>query len=112
MKIHLARAFQWLQHHYDLRRRDWRSRIGEWVWRREHLLSKNLDNFNAKLASKYSGPYEIRRIISPMIVDLRSKHGKLLRHVHIQDLKTANKEDNEDRNIEDENNNDAEKKDN
>lgn len=63
--------------------------MGDWVWRKTHLLSKKADSFNAKLAPKYSGPYEVRRVISPVIVDLRNKQGKWLRHIHIQDLKSA-----------------------
>lgn len=78
--------------HYDLRRRSWKPKIGEWVWRREHPLSKKTDNFNAKLALKFNGTHEVRRIISPVIVDLRSKCGKWLRHIHIEHLKPANKE--------------------
>jgi len=75
--------------------------VGEWVWRRSHQLSKKAENFNAKLAPKYDRPYEVCRLISPVIVHLRSRRGKWLRHVHIQDLKSA-KTDSED---EDNNNN-------
>jgi len=71
------------------------------VWRKEHLLSKKAESFNAKLAPKYSGPYEVRRLISPVIVDLRNNRGKWLRQIHVQDLKPA-KTDSED---EDKNNN-------
>jgi len=42
-----------------------------------------------KLAPKFSGPYEIKQIVSPVIVDLRSKRGKWIRHVHVQYLKAA-----------------------
>jgi len=89
VKIHLARAFEKQKHFYDLRRRAWKPKMGEWIWRRSHHLSKKAENFNAKLAPKYNGPYEVRRLISPVIVDLRSKRGKWLRHIHIQDLKPA-----------------------
>lgn len=89
VRIHLARAFGKQKRHYDLRRRAWKPKIGEWVWRKEHLLSKKADNFNAKLAPKYSGPYEVRRLISPVIVDLRNKRRKWLKQIHIQDLKPA-----------------------
>jgi len=57
--------------------------------KREHPLSKKADAFNAKLAPKYSGSYEVKNIVSPVIVDIRSKRGKWYRHVYIQDLKTG-----------------------
>lgn len=91
VKINLAKAFQKQKRYYDLRRRASKPKLGDWVWRREHVLSKKAEAFNAKLAPKYGGPYEVRRVISPVIVDLRSKTGKWLRHVHIQDLKPVNK---------------------
>lgn len=89
VRVHLARAFEKQKKHYDLRRRVWKPKKGNWLWRKTHLLSRKADSFNAKLAPKYSGPYEVRRVISPVIVDLRSKRGKWLRHIHIQDLKSA-----------------------
>jgi len=48
------------------------------------------DAYNAKLAPKYTGPLEVRKIISPVIVDLRDARGKWHRHIHVQDLKPAN----------------------
>lgn len=89
VRIQLAQAFQRQKHHYDLRRRPWKPSISVWVWKRDHPLSKKSEAYNAKLASKFSGPYEIRRIISPVIVDLRSKRGKWIKHVHVQYLKAA-----------------------
>lgn len=64
------------------------------MWRKNYLLSKKSENFNAKLAPKYSGPFEIRRIISLVIIDLRAKRGKWLKHIHVQDLKSAVEETN------------------
>lgn len=108
VQIQLARSFHRQQGYYDLRRRNWKPTIGEWVWRREHPLLKNADNFNAKLAPKYSKPYKIHRIISPVIVNLQSKRGKWLRHIHIQDLKHADKESEERKTEDEDNNNSAE----
>jgi len=107
VKVHLARAFEKQKHFYDLRRRAWKPHVGEWVGKKSHQLSKKADNFNAKLAPKYDEPYEVRRLISPVIVDVRSKRGKWLRHIHVQDLKSA-KTDNKD---EDNNNNNDESED-
>lgn len=87
VRIQLARAFQRQERHYNLRRRDWRPQIGDWVWKRDHPLSNKAAAFNAKLAPKYIGPVEVRRIVSPVIVDLRNKQGKWFRHVHVKDIK-------------------------
>jgi len=91
VRTNLARAFQKQASHYDLRRRDWRPKIGDQVWKRSHQLSSKKDAVNAKLAPKYIGPLTVRNIVSPVIVDLRSEQGKWFRHVHIQDLKPAPK---------------------
>jgi len=64
------------------------------VLKKEHPLSKKADSFNAKLAPKFSGPYEVRRLVSPVIVDLRSKRGRWIRHVHGQDLKAIEQNQN------------------
>lgn len=57
------------------------------VWKREYSLSNKAVAFNAKLAPKFRGPLEVRRIISP--IDLRNKSGWWTRHIHIQDMKPA-----------------------
>ncbi|XP_036142095.1 uncharacterized protein K02A2.6-like [Monomorium pharaonis] len=89
VRIQNARAFQRQEKYYNLRRRNWQPKLGEWVWKHDHPLSKRAEAFNAKLAPKFIGPLEVRRIISPVIVDLRSKGGKWYRHTHVQDLKAT-----------------------
>jgi len=34
----------------------------------------------------------VRRIISPVIVDLRDKNGRWYRHIHVKDLKSSPKD--------------------
>ena len=89
VKVNLARAFQRQEHHYNLRRRGWQPRVGDIVWKKQYQLSNKSQAINSKLAPKYIGPLEVRRKISPVIVDLRSRRGKWCRHIHIQDLKPA-----------------------
>ena len=89
VRLNLARAFQRQEGPYNLRHRNWRPKKGEIVWRREHPLSRKNEGINAKLSAKYSGPYTVGRIISPVIVDLKDRRGKWIRHIHIQDLKRA-----------------------
>ncbi|KMQ86699.1 reverse ribonuclease integrase [Lasius niger] len=104
VRVKLARAFQRQERYYNLRRRDWKPALGEWVWKREHPLSKKADAFNAKLAPKFVGPLEVRRIISPVVVDLRSRHGKWYRHIHVEHLKAARGYNERNQNIEQNNN--------
>lgn len=59
------------------------------MWKREYPLSNKANAFNAKLAPKFRGPLEVRRVVSPVIVDLRDKSGRWIRHIHIQDLKPS-----------------------
>jgi len=91
VRANLARAFQKQAQHYDLRRRNWKPNIGDEVWKRSHQLSSKKDAINAKLLPKFSGPFIVKRIISPVIVDLQNAQGKWHKHVHIQDLKPAPK---------------------
>ncbi|XP_039312417.1 uncharacterized protein K02A2.6-like [Solenopsis invicta] len=87
VRTNLARAFNRQERHYNLRRRAWKPALGDTVWKREHLLSNKGQGFNAKLAPKYAGPFEVRKIHSPVIVDIRDPQGKWHRRVHVQDLK-------------------------
>lgn len=89
VKVHLARAFTTQSRYYNLRRRDWRCHLGDKVLKREHHLSSAVKHFNAKLAPKYSGPYTVIKVHSPVVYDLKSGNGKILRRIHIKDLKTA-----------------------
>ncbi|XP_025266371.1 uncharacterized protein LOC112638591 [Camponotus floridanus] len=89
VRINLTRAFQRQQRYYDLRRRDWRPRIGDRVWKRDHPICDKSEGFNAKLAPRYQGPMTVQKIISPVIVDLRDDSGRWHRRVHVRDLKST-----------------------
>ncbi|KYN17434.1 hypothetical protein ALC57_10276 [Trachymyrmex cornetzi] len=87
VRINLAQAFQRQQKYYDLRRRLWKPKIGDKIYKREYPLSNKNATFNAKLAPKFKGPLEIKRVVSPVVVDLRDRNDRWHRHVHIKDLK-------------------------
>lgn len=86
--INLARAFQRQARHYDLRHRDWKPKLREWVWKCDHHLSDKAAARNAKLAPKFIGPLEVHAV-SPVIYDLCDRREKWHRHVHVKDLKLA-----------------------
>ena len=85
----LAQSFQKQRRYYDLRRHDWSPTIGEEVFCKTHFLSRKADNINAKLCEKYEGPYTVIRKSSPVILDLKDERGKIIRHIHVKDLKPS-----------------------
>jgi len=93
VRVNLARAFHRQEKYYNLRRRDWRPKMGDTVWKRELTLSNKATGINTKLAPKYGGPYTIRRIITPVIFDLRNARNRWYRHIHIQHLKPGTGEE-------------------
>jgi len=93
IRINLGRVFSAQSRGYNLRRREWRCQIGDRVMKRENPLSSADKGFVAKLAPKFYGPYEIRKIVSPVVYDLRDSKGKWLRHIHVKDLKALNADD-------------------
>ena len=60
----LAQSFQKQQKYYNLRRRD-----------------------NAKMAPKYEGPFLVHSKRAPVIFDLKHPSGKIVKHIHVRDLK-------------------------
>lgn len=87
VRVHLARAQATQSHHYDLRRREWRCRLGDQVMKREHTLSSADKGVAAKLSPKYSGPYTVVKVHSPVVYDLKAENGRKLNRLHIKDLK-------------------------
>ena len=55
--------------------------------RRTHYQSKGKDKFNAKLAAKYKGPYEVLRVLSPTVYEVETKNNCQKAKVDIGDLK-------------------------
>lgn len=88
-RINMARAFQRQAHHYNLRRRDWRPRLGDTVYTRSHELSRKTDDKAAKLLPRFRGPYTITKVVSPNIYNLRDRNGRCLKTVHISQLKPS-----------------------
>ncbi|XP_046145669.1 WW domain-binding protein 11-like [Osmia bicornis bicornis] len=73
--------------YYNRGRRDERYQIGDLVMRRQRILSSAAHNFASKLAPKFSGPYTISKILSPVVYELKDSDGNIIPKVHIKDLK-------------------------
>lgn len=83
----LDHANQTQAHQYNLRRRPRAFRVGDLVLKRRHVLSSAAQNFAAKLAPKFHGPFRIERVLSPLVYELEAADGFAGGKVHIQDLK-------------------------
>lgn len=87
VRLRLAEGFQRQSRPYNLRHRPFRPYVGQMVYKKEHHLSDASKHFSAKLAPKYSGPYRIQSILSPVIVYLQVPHQRAPVKVHVKDLK-------------------------
>lgn len=83
----LGKAAQDQRRHYNLRRRSWKPKIGDLVLVKNHPLSKAAENFAAKLAPKYVGPFEVMNFKSPVIVELRGTGRNDVKTAHLSEIK-------------------------
>lgn len=71
---------------YNLRKRDVSFKEGDWVWRRNRVLSDATAKFSAKLAPKYVLS-KVRTKKSKLVYILENQDGSLAGDYHIKDLK-------------------------
>lgn len=83
----LDKAFAKNKAHYDLRRRPLQFNVGQKVWRRNYAISRAVNDFSAKLAPKYLGPFIVHKKVSPWTYVLIDKTGDLRGTWHAKDLK-------------------------
>ncbi|XP_046592811.1 uncharacterized protein LOC124293912 [Neodiprion lecontei] len=84
----LANAFEQQAGYYNRRHRTQPYSVGELVLKRQHTLSSAAQNYCAKLAKKFHGPYRITRTISPVVVELSDVvSNKVIGKTHIGHLK-------------------------
>lgn len=93
VRRNLAKASQNQRRQYNLRRRVWKPKIGEQVLVRLHPQSKAVENFAAKLAPKYGGPFVVQKFQSPVIVVVRGKDN-ITRVAHLSEIKPFYEEQN------------------
>lgn len=72
--------------HFNVRRSQWKPRIGDVVWAKGHHLSKAADWFAAKLDLRFDGPYQVVDFGSPLICKVTNQKDRKERTVHISDL--------------------------
>uniref|UniRef100_A0A1Y1LV10 RNA-directed DNA polymerase n=1 Tax=Photinus pyralis TaxID=7054 RepID=A0A1Y1LV10_PHOPY len=86
----LAKAFQTQKHYYDLRRRPYRPKVGDIVYCRNHTLSDKGKGITTKITPKFEGPYRIRKVISPVILQVHDpKNKKINFRCHVKDIRTS-----------------------
>jgi len=83
VRIKQVCAFQKQETYYNLRWKNWKPRVEEFVWRRDYPLSNKAAGFNAKCPMIY----QVARSTPNNIVNLRNAQRRW--HVHVQDLKSA-----------------------
>lgn len=90
VQLNLRKAFLKQSKYYNKRRRNWVCSEGDLVMKKDHPLSSKIKGFASKLAPKYSGPYVVVKIVSPVIYQLKDvESGKILPKIHIKELKKA-----------------------
>lgn len=72
---------------YNLRRRPFTFVPSQGVWKNNYALSDASKQFSSKLAPKYTGPFYIKKKISPWTYELRDKNSKGVWHA--KDLKNT-----------------------
>lgn len=87
--LRLKKAYEQSRIRYNLRHRDEKFKIGQKVWRRNHILSDAFKGVSAKLAPKFEGPFEIAKTPSPYSYELIDAQTRRTLGVwHAKDLKS------------------------
>ena len=86
---HIDEAREVQRKHYNKGRKEAQFAVGDRVLRKAHHLSDAAKKFNAKLAEKYEGPYEVVEILSPTVYVLGQGGvaNRRLAKVHVSRLK-------------------------
>lgn len=73
--------------YYDRNHRDVRFHVGDLVMRVNFKLSSAVDHYNAGLAKKFLGPFQVVHCVTPVIYELETEDGFPAGRWHIQHLK-------------------------
>lgn len=81
------RASQTQKRYYDLRRRPLEFNVGDKVFKKNYVLSSAPKHFSASLAQRFTGPFRVKRKISPRVYELVNENNKTIGTWHVKDLK-------------------------
>lgn len=87
VKARIDKAYEASAQRYNLRRREVTYRVGQTVYKKNYVQSKASENFSAKLAPKYIGPFTVAKRLSPLVFELVNQQGKSIGYWHVNDLK-------------------------
>ena len=76
--------------YYNLRHRNVTYKVNDKVLYRNRVLSRGKDKFSAKLAKKFKGPFEVTKVISPLVYTIENNSGVVHPRVSVTDLKKYN----------------------
>lgn len=82
----LKRAYEKGKKNYDLRSRDIKYRVGQWVYRKNFKLSDACKNYSAKLAPKYLKAIVLKEI-GNSLYELGDIGGKSVGIYHAENIK-------------------------
>ncbi|XP_011137666.1 uncharacterized protein K02A2.6-like [Harpegnathos saltator] len=86
VRENLERVYQHQAQYYNLRRRPRTLRVGDLVFKRQHVLSSAAQNIAAKLVPKFHGPFKISKIRLPVLYEWERLDGSSAGKIHVQDL--------------------------
>lgn len=84
----LQDSFNKTRDRYNLRHRNEKFALNQQVWRRNHIISSAANQFTAKFAPKFRGPFIISKILSPWSYELTDSSGRIQGVWHAKDLKS------------------------
>lgn len=72
---------------YNLRRKESKLQVGDFVYKKSHYLSSAINNFTSSLADKWEGPFRISRMCSATQIELSNLNGQIVGVYAVEDLK-------------------------
>lgn len=93
VRLSLERAATKTKRTYDLRRRNVTYNVGDKVLRKNFVLSDAANFFSAKLADKFTGPFVVKKRLSPWTFELADLQNKSRGVWHAKDLKLFTEDD-------------------
>lgn len=89
IRSYMDRAYLHRSKYYNMRRRDVTYSVGQYVYRKNYVLSDALQYYTAKFAPKYLGPFKIKKKFSPWTYELCDSKDGYQGTWNAKDLKPA-----------------------